>query len=359
MSQIHEWKCGAFGALAFVLAVLSAMAPAAAEPVTIRVGDAGIGAGGSRFVPGLVGLIGTERYLEREFEGDSDIKVEWFYFKGAGPAVNEAFASNQLDIAFEGDLPSLTGRAAGLRTKIVMATHPRDNLYLVARTGSDIRSLADVKGRKVAQFCGTSTHLTTERVLTQNNLARGDIQFFNMDDGAALAALASGDVEAAFGKSIFLTLVERNLARVVFTTRDDPSTGTSNHLLVSESFEKAHPDLVARIVKASVRAAAWASDEAHREALFEIWAKSGIPIGVFRADYDGQKLAYRVSPLIDALFVENYRYKAQQVKALGLVRRDVDLSGWFEPKYLDAAISQLGLQKLWIRYGADGKPLGS
>lgn len=349
-----------FSAAAFLLATFLGIAQAPAEPVTIRVGNAGIGAGGNtRFVPGLVGVIGGEKYLEREFENDPDIKVEWFYFKGAGPAVNEALASGQLDVAFEGDLPSLTGRAAGLGTRILMATHPRDNLYLVARTGSDIRTLADVKGRKVAQFRGTSTHLTTERVLARNNLARGDIQFFNMDDSAALAALATGDVEAAFGKMIFLSLVERNLARVVFTTKGDPTAVTSNHVLVSESFEKAHPDLVARIVKANVKAAAWASDESHREALFEMWAKSGIPIGVFRADYEGQTLAYRLSPLIDDLLIENYRYKAQQVRALGLVRRDIDLTGWFEPRYLDAAIRELGLEKLWTRYGADGKPLGS
>jgi sulfonate transport system substrate-binding protein len=345
-------------ALVLALAAL-AVARAGAEPVTIRIGNAGIGPGGSRFVPGLVGLIGTEKYLEREFEGDPDVRIEWFYFKGAGPAVNEALASHQLDFAYEGDLPSLTGRAAGLRTKIVMATHPRDNLYLVAPTGSDIRTLTDVKGRKVAQFRGTSTHLTTERVLAQNNLKGRDIQFFNMDDGTALAALASGDVEAAFGKSIFLTLVERGLAKVIFSTKGDPSTVTSGHLMVSDAFEKAHPELVARVVKASVKAAVWASDESHREELFDIWAKSGIPVGVFRADYAGQTLGYRVSPLLDDLFIENYRYKAQQVKALGLVRRDVDLSGWFEPKYLDAAIKQLGLEKLWTRYGADGKPLGS
>jgi sulfonate transport system substrate-binding protein len=77
-------------ALALALAALVAATRAPAEPITIRVGNAGIGPGGSRFVPGLVGLIGAEKYLEREFDGDPDVKIEWFYFKGAGPAVNEA-----------------------------------------------------------------------------------------------------------------------------------------------------------------------------------------------------------------------------------------------------------------------------
>jgi hypothetical protein len=36
-------------------------------------------------------------------------------FKGAGPAVNEGFANDQLDFAYQGDLPSLIGRAPYLK----------------------------------------------------------------------------------------------------------------------------------------------------------------------------------------------------------------------------------------------------
>lgn len=344
-------------ALAAGLAALAH--PAVAAPVAIRIGYAGIGPSGSRFVPGLAGLIAAENYVEREFAADPAVRVEWFFFKGAGPAVNEALANAQLDFAFMGDLPSLTARAGGLRTRIVMATNARDNLYLVAPPDSPIAAVPDVRGRRVAQFRGTSTHLTTERVLNRYGVNRSEIQFFNMDDATALAALASQQVDAAFGKAIFLTLVERNLAKVVFSTKGDPSTVTSNHLLVSEVFEKARPELVAGVVRAGLRAAAWASDEAHRAALFDIWAQSGTPVGVFRADFEGQTLAYRLSPLLDPLFEENYRYKAGQVKALGLVRRDVDMAGWFEPRYLDAALGELGLAKLWTRYGADGRPLAA
>ena len=103
------------------LALLAAAAgllpapPAAAEPVTIRVAYAGVGEGGRPYIGGNVaGVVAAERYLERAFEGDPDVKVEWYYLKGAGPAVNEGLANDQIDFAFEGDLPSLTGRANGL-----------------------------------------------------------------------------------------------------------------------------------------------------------------------------------------------------------------------------------------------------
>jgi sulfonate transport system substrate-binding protein len=344
----------AIRAFLFILPVLllSAMTAARADPVTIRVGFAGIGAGGRENVSGIAGLVGTEKYLEREFADRTDIRVQWFYFKGAGPAVNEALANDQLDFAYMGDLPSLTARAIGLKTRILMAAGGRDNLYLVVPSASPIRSIEDLKGHKVAQFRGTSTHLTTERVLTARGLADRDFQFINMDDATALAALAAGEVDGGFGKSVFLTLVDQGLARVAFTTKGDPSTVTSNNLLVTERFEQAHPDLTQGVVTATVKAAAWASDESHREALFEIWAKSGTPVGVFRADYADQTLNYRTSPLLDDLAVETYRYKAAQVKALGLVRRDVDIAGWFETAYLDRALKDLKLENHWARYDA-------
>ncbi|MCJ2144422.1 ABC transporter substrate-binding protein [Methylobacterium sp. E-066] len=348
-------------ALALGVAALlgSVQVSVAAERVTIRIGYAGPAAEGGRFVSGPVGVIASERYIERAFADDPAVTVEWSFFKGAGPAVNEALASGQLDFAFMGDLPSLTARAAGLQTRILMATSPRDNLYLVARPDSGIAAIGDVRGRRVAQFRGTSTHLTTDRALSQHGIDARDIRFFNMDDATALAAIASGDVDAAFGKSILLRLVEQGLAKVAFSTKGDPATTASNHLLVAAAFEAAHPDWVAKVVRGTLKALAWSSREENREAVFAIWAKSGTPIDVFRADYEGQALAYRLSPLIDDLLVASYRYKAAQVKALGLVRRPVDVTGWFEPKYLDAALKDLGLEKAWIRYAADGKPLGN
>ncbi len=341
-----------------LLGLFSAM-PALAEPVTIRIGFAGIGLGNRSNVGGDTGaLVHAEQYLEKEFADTPDVKVEWFFFKGAGPAVNEAIASRQLDFAVEGDLPSLIGRANGLKTRILLGSGTRNNLYLVAPPDSPIASVKDVKGRKVAQFRGTSTHLTTERVIAANGLGDGDIRFVNMDDATALAALAAREVDAAFGKAVFLNAVDRGLAKIVFTTKGDPTSVTSSHLLVTEAFETRYPAVTARVVKAFVRAADWASTEANREALFDIWARSGTPAALYRADFDGQSLAYRNSPLIDDLLVDGYRYKAEQVKSFGLARGAIDLDGWFEPRHLAQALKELGLEGRWARYGADGQPIG-
>ena len=54
-------------------------------------------------------------WLEEEFKKDN-VKVEWYFFKGAGPAVNEAVTNKQIDFALQGDLPSTVARARGNAT---------------------------------------------------------------------------------------------------------------------------------------------------------------------------------------------------------------------------------------------------
>ena len=92
----------------FVLALSAlAAAPVQAAPEVIRIGVATAGGGepvtwgGS---PG--GVVRVNNWLEEEFKA-SGIKVEWLFFKGAGPAVNEALSNKQIDFAYQGDLPSI------------------------------------------------------------------------------------------------------------------------------------------------------------------------------------------------------------------------------------------------------------
>ncbi|MFC0710209.1 hypothetical protein [Azorhizophilus paspali] len=47
----------------------------------------------------------------------------------------------------------------------------------------------------------------------------------------------------------------------------------------------------------------------------------------------------------------------QKSKELGLIRGDLDVARSIEPKYVDTAIEQLGLQKLWTPYDAGNRLL--
>jgi sulfonate transport system substrate-binding protein len=359
-SPLKTWLRSA--ALALGAITITAAAPACAqEPVTIRIGFASVGLENRQFAGGsTAALAHAERYLEEEFKNDPNVKIQWSFFKGAGPAVNEAFAAEQLDFAHHGDLPSIIGRANGLKTKILLITRANTPTYLAVPNGSDIKGIADLKGRSVAYHVGTNQQLAIAKILAASGLSERDLKIVNMNPATSYAALAAGEVDAVFGDNQLYALEEKGLAKVVYTTKgQDPAFGRNSQVHVTETFEQAHPELTARVVKAFVKAAHWASLEENRDKLFEVWARTGTPAAQFKQDFADETLVFRNTPLLDEFMVAQYATQARQAKEYGLVRRPVDVTGWFEPKYLDAALKELKLETFWTRYGADGKPQGS
>jgi len=346
--------------LAIVLAA-TATSARAEDPLIIHVGYAAIGVDNRPYAEGTSAATARAgEFLEKEFADDPNIKIEWTFFKGAGPAVNEGFANDQLDFAYQGDLPALIGRATGLKTKYLLASGARKPLYLAVAKDSGIKSIEDLKGRKIALQRGTNGHLAAIKVLEAHGLTERDVQVVNLDSAGTVAALTSKDIDAAFGDTQLINLAAKGAADVIYTTKgDDPRFGRNAGIIGREAFIDAHPDITQRVVDAFVKAAKWSSDEPNRAALFELWHKSGTAIPILEEYFKGDTLAYRNSPLLDDLLVSQYTEQAAKSREFGLIRRDVDLKGWFEPKYLESAIDRLGLKSFWQAYGADGKPVAS
>lgn len=123
MMTSRTTRRSAAGLIALALVALATPEVHAADPLVVRVGYASIGVGNRPFVGGSSAATAhSEGYLETEFKDDSDVRIEWSFFKGAGPAVNEAIANDQLDFALQGDLPSIIGRSNGLKTKLLLAS---------------------------------------------------------------------------------------------------------------------------------------------------------------------------------------------------------------------------------------------
>ncbi|MBV2132348.1 ABC transporter substrate-binding protein [Pseudomonas sp. MAP12] len=334
------------------------IASAAEQPQVIRFGLATVGKGGIPFASSSVTSLAHQRQaIEKELEADG-IKVEWTYFKGAGPAVNEALANKQLDFAWQGDLPAVIGKAGGLNTRLIAADGLLASNYLVVPADSPAKSLDDLKGKKVAQFKGTNLQLATARTLKREGLQDRDFRTINMDFPTAAAALASRDIDGAWLSSTAFELQKNGVGRIIYDTRAvDARLTRQTHVLVDGDFEQQHPEIVQKVVNGLVKTAAWVSAPENDDAAFALWAKSGTPVDSLRAEQGDLTLARRYSPRLDEFFVDRYRATVAESKELGLLRGDVNVTGWVEPKYVDTAIAQLGLQQLWPQYDAANQPL--
>ncbi|MCW7540182.1 ABC transporter substrate-binding protein [Aquabacterium sp. A7-Y] len=331
-----------------------------ARPASVRIGVAQPLAGNPpSFANSSIAVAYAKGWINEEFARDNT-PVEWFFFKGAGPAVNEALTNHQIDFAFQGDLPSIVGRAAGLKTRLVLASGVRANLYVGVPPSSPLRSLKELRGKRVALFKGTNMHLPALRLLEAHGLTERDLRLVNLDTASYLAALTTGDIDAALGALDILRLRDKGGVRVLYSTKgQSPVYTRQSALLVTEAFANRHPEATQRVVNAAVKTARWSSEETNREEVLRLWARAGTPYEHWKEDYDGEPLRVRLNPNFDPFLVARYQDAVDQAARFKLTRATFDVQQWIAPRYLKTALKDLRLETYWPVYRADGTILGA
>lgn len=334
---------------------LAAPAGAAAQTV-IRIAVPDIGAGPKPAGGGVVDVLHVNQLLEKAF-AKQGVEVRWTFFKGAGPAINEAFANRQIDLAFLGDLAGVIGRANGLDTRLVAAVARHINGFLAVAPGSGITDLHALKGKQVAVFRGTALQLSFDSVLETEGLSERDFRVVNLDPAAAGAALAARRVDAAWSSAGVFVLRDKGLADVPVSTRGRQGVGTLKAgLVASADFLRAHPDLARTVVKAVVEASQWLSDPRNLDAYIALEQQhGGIPPTVWRNELASADPAVVFSPLLDRAYVDAFKRDVRIAKAQGLVRRTFDVDQWIDRTYLDQALRDLNLTGRWQAYESFGQ----
>jgi len=327
----------------------------AAPGQVIRIGVASAGIGGRPYCAlSYVCVAHQQGLLEKEFAPDGTT-IEWHFYSGAGPAVNEALAAGQLDFAWQGDLPSIVARSIGLRTRLLMAAESRLDYYIAVPEASGVHAIGDLRGKRLATFNGTNLQTVGTRILESEGLSVHDVQIVNLDPATSLAALAAGQNDAALLSFWGFGLRDAGKIRFIYSTAShSPKLTAQAALLVTQAFADAHPDIVDRVVAVCLRAARWSSDDQNRAALYAIFAKTGYPASFFADALGGHDLKIQNNPLFDAFTEQQYRDVAALALRLGLIRQPITVDDWIDPAPLQKALAAQGLAHFWPYFAADG-----
>jgi sulfonate transport system substrate-binding protein len=131
--------------------------------------------------------------LEQRLPGT---KVSWVEFP-AGPQILEALAVGSVDLGATGDAPPVFAQAAGKDLFYVGAEPPKpDSSAILVKPGAPLRTLADLKGRRIALQKGSSAHFLTVQAVAKAGLAWSDIQPVYLAPADARAAFERGAVDA-------------------------------------------------------------------------------------------------------------------------------------------------------------------
>lgn len=326
-------------ALIGLLATFPPVVQAAEAPTQIRIAVPDLSAGSQHSGGGVVDVLRSQQIFEQEFAADG-IQVQWTFFKGAGPVINEAFANGQVDFAYLGDLPAIVGKANGLDTRILSAAARNVRLYLGVVPGSGIKTLGDLKGKRVAIFRGTANQLSFAAALASQGLRERDLQVINLDFNAATAALAAKQIDATWGAGNLIALQQRGLAELPLNTDDLEGVGSVQAVLLGNgAFVDQHPQITARLLKAQQKAVAWLRDEQHKQAYVELVSGlASYPQVLVQADLDSASFSVIFDPRLDADFLARLQANVDLAVEQRLIRKGFQVSDWSQPSFLDAAL---------------------
>ena len=189
-------------------------------------------------------IVKNNKWLE---EALPDYNIKWTKFD-SGADVNTAFIAKQVDFGALGSSPVARGLSAPLNIPYSVAfilDVAGDNEALVARNGTGIESIADLKGKRVATPFASTAHYSLLAALAQNGLSANDVQLVDLQPQAILAAWERGDIAAAYSWLPTLEQLEKN-GKVLITSRElaDKGKPTLDLAAVSNSFAKDNPKVV-------------------------------------------------------------------------------------------------------------------
>ncbi len=192
-------------------------------------------------------------WLEEAVRADG-IAVKWVLSAGSNRAL-EYLNADSLDIGSTAGLAALLARANGnpIRTPYIYSRP--EWTALVVRPDSRIRSLADLKGKKVAATKGTDPYLFLLRALHTVGLTRSDIEHVSLQHADGRAALEQGRVDAWAGLDPHMAASELGAGSKLLYR--NVGFNTYGFLNVREDFLARYPREVQRVILAYERARRW------------------------------------------------------------------------------------------------------
>ena len=263
-------------------------------------------------------------------------RIEWSEFAAASPLL-EALSANAVDVGGVGDAPFIFAYAAGAPIKAVMGyrTGVRGNsTAVVASSASGIKTVAQLKGRKVATIKGSIGHFVLLRLLERAGVSPKDVQIVFLDPGGARAALQSGSIDAWATWSPYIGLATLHDGAHVVADGEGVLDGVG-FFAASNPAIAAKPQILSDFLTRLARAQAWGAS--HPDAFGDVLAKdTGLPLDVARDA--ARRLVGRVVPL-DANLAKSEYSTLETFRRAGVLQATPNIDGAFAPQLSQAALA--------------------
>lgn len=256
-----------------------------------------------------------------------DVKFEWFDYS----ASMDAFSAGKIDaVTMTNGDTLVTGAGGGKGVMIMLTDYSNGNDMIVGKPG--IKSLKDLKGKKVAVEVGLVEHLLLLNGLKKAGLKESDVTLVNAKTNEMPQVLASGDVAAvgAWQPIAGQAIKGAPGAKPLVTSADEPGL-IYDVLTVSPASLAAHKAEWQKVVMVWDKVVSYIEDpKTQPDAVKIMAARVGVPADAYMhflkgtkllslsegkkvmVKADGFKSLYGSSKIADDFNVKNAVYKEAQ-----------------------------------------------
>lgn len=248
------------------------------------------------------------------------VSIKWTEFT-AGPVQLEALNVGSIDFGDVGEAPPIFAQAAGAPLAYVAATvqRPRSEAVLVPK-GSAIKTVADLKGKKIALNKGSNVHYFIVKLFEKHGLPYSDLNLVYLPPADARAAFEKGSVDAWVIWDPFLAAAEKSLeARVLADATG--VVGNRGYYFSSLDYVAKNADVLAIAVEEINRIDVWgaANKGDYAAELATLWGLSR-PV----ADLSVSRVDYGTTVITKAILAEQQKI-ADTFFALKLIPKKINV----------------------------------
>ena len=276
----------------------------------------------------LIAVLKAQGVLEKEL-GPLGVKPSWHEFTSGLPLL-EALNLDNLDFSADvADTVPVFAQAAGAQLSFVAQEAPSPTAQaIVVRADSPIRSLADLKGRKIGVAKGSGGHYLLLAALDKAGLPLKGVEVAYLTPADGRAAFEKGAIDAWVTWDPFFAAAQRQAGVRVLAD----GTGIASYqryYLASTKFAQARPDVLGVIYAALGKAGRWVKQNPHEaaELLAPVWG-----LDVATIEQANARRSYQVRPVVASGVGEQQRI-ADAFFAEKLLPRRVDTlqATFFQP----------------------------
>jgi taurine transport system substrate-binding protein len=181
--------------------------------------------------------------VEKKF---TDVKISWIKFD-SGRDIITAIAGGSLDLGTIGTPPAALGIANGLPYNVY---YLHDIIGasegLVVKADSGIKSINDLKGKKIATTFSSTSHFSLLNALKLNGINESDLTLLDMQMPDIYAAWQRGDIDGAYVWETTKSKLVADNGKTIITSGDLAKQGviTGELGIVHNDFSSKYPSVL-------------------------------------------------------------------------------------------------------------------